>query len=159
MIGLTFKWEGLTDLIASVSAQVAKLRDLRPAWRSVLLYLRRATTAQFDSKGGRSGDDWAPLSPAYAARKARIYPGMPILRASDRMFRSLVDQSSDSIAELEPREMTYGTRAPYARYHQKGTPKMPRRRILAITPEDRRYVQQAVRAHLGTQARISGFEV
>ena len=136
----------------------SRLRDLRPAWRSMLKYLRRATEATFASQGSRIGSAWAPLSAEYARWKAVEYPGQPILRASDAMFESLVKRTGDSVIEVERQAMSYGTRDRKAKFHHAGTRRMPRRRFLGVTEEDRREIKKLVRAHLENQSRASGFE-
>ena len=151
-------WE-IGPAVRALEALRARLRDLRPAWQSVLLYLRKATARTFASQGSRIGSAWAPLTQPYAARKERVYPGQPILRASDQMYGSLVGETDLSIAESTPTELTYGTRDRKARWHQDGTDRMPQRQILDVVAEDRRQIARIVRAHLQNQATISGFEV
>lgn len=150
-------WE-IEPAIKALQGMLARLKDLRPAWRSVLAYLRRQTVTQFATQGTRSGSPWQPLNPTYAAWKAVRYPGQPILRASDRMFGSLLGSNNEAIEEMQRQSFTYGTRTPYARYHQKGTPRMAKREILAVTEEDRREIKTRVRAHLENQSALSGFE-
>lgn len=137
---------------------LARLRDLSPAWKVVIAYLRRATTEQFATQGGRSGSVWQPLTDRYARWKSRRYPGQPILRASDGLFRSLVEQTSDSIAEIAPQSLTYGTRRFYGRFHQRGDRPNPRRQFLAVTERDRSEIKKLVRLHLENQSVLSGFE-
>lgn len=155
---ISVEFVGLDKTIERLTAMARRLRDLRPAWRSVLSYLKRATEQTFVSQGARIGTQWAPLSEGYAKQKAVVYPGQPILRASDAMFNSLVGGNSDSVVEIQEQELTYGTRTKYARYHQDGTPRMSQRRILAVTDDDRREIKQIVRRHLENQAQLGGFE-
>lgn len=155
---IRIEFAGLDKAIARLEEMARRLRDLRPAWRSVLSYLKRATEQTFASQGARIGQQWAPLTEDYERRKSVVYPGQPILRASDAMFRSLVDGTSDSIEEITDRELVYGTRTRHARYHQDGTPRMPKRQILAVTDQDRREIKRIVRTHLERQAQLGGFE-
>ena len=157
MISVTWNIEPTVQALRSL---IDRMRDLRPAWKSVVLYLRKATQATFASQGGRIGAAWAPLSPDYAYQKERVYPGMPILRASDGMYKSLVDEGAEnSIVEIGLQDLTYGTKDRKARWHQDGTDRMPQRKILDVVAEDRRQIKAIVRAHLQRQATISGFEV
>lgn len=155
MVELTI--EGVDEILTSVQERLKRLRNLRPVWRSIVTYLRQATTDQFLSAGGRSRDKWEPLSTAYAVRKAQVWPGKPILRASDRLFQSLTGQNQDSVVEIDARSLTWGTATPYARFHQRGTARMPQRKILVVTKADRRQITALVRAHLANQARVSGY--
>lgn len=143
--------------IIALREQQARLRDLSPAWRSVSAYVRRQTVQQFDSQGGRSGAQWQPLTPGYERRKERAFPGQPILRASDRLFRSLAAEGSENINLIEPQRLIYGTSTPYARYHQRGGKRLPKRQILAVTETDRRQIAALVREHLANQAKLNGF--
>jgi len=154
---LRVAWD-ITDAVEKLGGLRAKLDDLRPAWDSLLLYLRKATERTFATEGGRLGAKWAPLTQPYAARKARVFPGRPILQASGAMFRSLVVGTEDSIVDSQPREFTFGTKTRYATFHQDRTPRMAQRKILDVTPEDRRQIKQIVRAHLENQGVLSGFE-
>lgn len=152
------EWQ-IEPAISALKGLLERLRDLRPVWRSLTVYLRRAALQQFASEGGRGGAQWAPLTPRYAAQKEKVFPGQPIMRASDRLFQSLTDQTADSVVEIEAQEMTFGTEVPYARYHQRGEGRNPQRKILVVTEEDRRQLKKIVRAHLENQAALAGFEV
>lgn len=143
----------------ALAAIADRARDLRPAWRAVVAYLRAATIQQFASQGGRLGTPWQPLSPAYAIAKARKYPGQPILRATDAMFNSLAGQTADSVVEIEPQVMSYGTKDRKAHWHQYGTTRMPARKILGLIAQDKQMVKSIVKDHLANQLRATGFEV
>jgi phage gpG-like protein len=155
MIRLNFI--GLDATIRHLEGIRARLRDLRPAWLNVLAYLRRVVVGQFATEGAKQGTPWRPLSARYKQWKAVKYPGQPILRASDRMFRSLLGSHPDAIVDVQPQRFTYGTKTPYARYHQRGTRKMSKREILVVTDNDRREVKAIMRRHLENQAALSGF--
>lgn len=148
------------DVKATVKALRAlrdRLRDLRPMFTTALAYLRKATDQQFSSQGARSGDTWPPLSRPYSEWKAIRYPGQPILRATDKLYKSLVQKTSDSVEKVNRQSLTYGTKRKYARFHQRGTPRMPMRKILAITATDRAELKRLARLHLEQQSTLSGF--
>lgn len=145
--------------IEALEAMAERVSDLRPAWRAIVLYLKAATIQQFASQGARLGSPWQPLSPAYATAKAIRYPGKPILRATDAMFNSLASVTADSIVELEPQAMSYGTRDRKAQWHQKGTRRMPARKILGLMAQDKQMVKSLVKDHLANQLKFAGFEV
>lgn len=154
---ISVQWD-IKATVEGLQALLSKLRDLTPAWRNLLVYLRGATRQTFESLGGRIGEGWQPLSTPYAQFKAVKWPGQPILRASDAMFRSLtVDGADGSVSDVTPQLLQYGTTTPYARYHQEGTPRMPKRKFLAVTEADRVQIKRIVVAHLDNQARLSGF--
>lgn len=149
----------IDEAVAGLEAILARLRDLRPAWQALVTYLRRSTQLQFASQGSRGGSPWQPLTVRYATRKERAYPGQPILRASDQLFRSVTAASPDSIVEIEPQTLNFGTSLARGGYHQRGEGRNPRRPFLVVTAEDRRQIKKIVRAHLQGQATLSGFEV
>lgn len=153
------EWD-ISKAIEGLQSMLARVLDLTPAWRNLVKYYReRATPQTFASQGQRIGEVWAPLSNPYAKYKAIKWPGQPILRASDRLFRSLtVADATDAIEDITSQSLIYGTATPYASYHQKGVGKLPRRAILAVTEADRREMARIVRAHLDNQGRLSGFE-
>ena len=87
----------------------------------------------------------------------RVYPGQSILRASDRLFLSLTEVTGDSVVEVDPRTLVYGTRDPVARFHMEGTPYMPARPMLGTTVGDREIIAAMVRRRLEGQALLDGF--
>jgi len=153
---IRIEWD-ISAALRGLNALRDALRDLRPAWPSVLVYLRKATQQTFATQGGRIGEQWTELSTGYAKEKAKVWPGQPILRASDAMFNSLVGQTGDSVAEMQRDSFAYGTRDRKAKYHQRGTSRMPRRAMLAVTEEDRREIRGLMKLHLENHLRINGF--
>jgi hypothetical protein len=70
---------------------------------------------------------WAPLSPAYAASKARAYPGAPILRRT-----GLMEDRTRILPQVSRGIFTARMGASYGSYHMSGTLKMPARPWLGI---------------------------
>ena len=156
---LRVEWD-ISDAVEKLGATRDRLDDLRPIWRALLPYLRKATERTFATEGGRIGAKWAPLTQPYAARKAATFPGQPILRATDAMFRSFtIPGATDAIEEDEAQSLAYGSQDKKARYHQDGTPRMSQRKILDVTEADRRQAKRLARAYLTNQGTLSGFEV
>lgn len=156
---ITVRWDGLDLVIKQLRAYRDRLKDLRPAWVSVLAYLRLTSIRQFRTQGARAGSPWKPLSTAYAKFKAKRWPGKPIMRASDRLFTSLAQKTRDSVVRPTRKYVEYGTRVPYARHHQRGGGRLPQRKVIDLMLEDKRQVRKIVADHLANQARMSGFEV
>jgi phage gpG-like protein len=150
------EWD-ISAALRGLRALADAVRDLRPLWPSVLVYLRKATQQTFATQGGRIGESWPELSTGYAKQKARVWPGQPILRASDAMFNSLVSQTGDSVAEMNRDSFAFGTRDRKAKYHQRGGGRATRRAMLAVTEEDRRGIRGLMVLHLGNQLRLNGF--
>lgn len=112
-------------------------QDARPAWNAMADRFAVAERRQFSSEGGYGSGGWAPLSPAYAARKARAYPGKPILERTGKLVGSLTRRPFD-VEDIHPSYMRLGTSVAYARYHQRGTEKMPARPPVALPETERR---------------------
>ncbi len=117
-----------------------RLRDLRPLLLGPILDDLRATEALlFAQAGGFAGiAPWAPLSPRTLARKRGR--STRILVASGKLERSLTvpGASGSHVRMIGPATLAFGTRVPYAEYHQLGTRSMPARPVLprAWPPED-----------------------
>ncbi len=94
---------------------------------------------QFSSRGGRGQHGtWQALSADYAAVKAKMFPGKPIMRRKDRLFNSLTSAGGDNISIGANTALGYsftmGTKVPYGIEHQKGGTKVkgqpPMRKLL-----------------------------
>lgn len=84
---------------------------------------------------GQHGD-YQRLSPVYKARKARKYPGRPLLVITGRTVRSMTDSRSRDFVEKVRhggKTMELGTDYEIAGYHQKGTRRMPARPLFRLT--------------------------
>jgi hypothetical protein len=128
--------------IAGVNAGA---QDLTPLWNRMIPAITDDLAANFGNQGSLDGA-WQPLSPTYAARKARRYPGAPILVADGTMRRAaIVRGAPGNVTEIEPHRLFYGvdlTRAGkkynYAQVHDRGGVKMPKREFMAVRMHDRR---------------------
>lgn len=103
--------------------------------------------AQMKSEGSRGKHGkWRDLSPAYAAKKARTHPGKPILRKTDRLFRSstsLSESGSNTGRVGKSLIFTYRIEVPYAKYHQ--DPRFsPTRRVFDPTEQQERGIAAAI---------------
>ncbi len=79
VISLRYSLRGLSGLQGDLASLERALRDFAPLWRRVRPIAVRQLAFQFATEGAHGGDRWQPLSPAYAAQKARSHPGKPIL--------------------------------------------------------------------------------
>ena len=133
-----FDFAGEAQVDRTLEGLTERALDARPAWAVIMRRLARAEGTQFRTEGAYASGGWAPLSPAYAARKARAYPGKPILERTGRLVRSLTSPTApDAIRRSEPHLMEFGTSVPYGRYHQTGTRFMPRRRPVELPETER----------------------
>lgn len=156
----TLQVEGEAQIDRALTRFADHVSDLRPAWPAVVQVIRSHATKQFATEGSYGpGGGWKALSPKYAKRKAKKWPGRPILEASGQMKRSLVGHTTDSILNYQPLSFGYGTKRGYASYHQKGTPRMPQRKIIDLTETDKRDVTRAIQRELVRQARSDNWTV
>lgn len=146
-VNLTFEIEGYERLSVGLSRFVQQIQDFRPFFRNELApWFFARIVENFQQQGAPVGG-WKPLSPRYAAWKAKHYPGKTILRRSDDLIKSLTMAGgalgvggrlgAGGILNVSPHSAELGTSVPYARYHQHGAPKrqLPQRRILYLPPD------------------------
>ena len=75
---------------------------------------------------------WTPLSEAYKTRKSVAFPDKPILRATDRLFKSLTEEKAEgNIHRVSDRGAEFGSSVFYGIIHHEGIAPQPERRLLA----------------------------
>lgn len=117
----------------------------------------RAIEAEhFDAEG----PGWAPLSPKYAARKLRLYGDKPILRATDKLYRSMTIKGAEgNVSRVQPMSAEFGTSIFYAIFHQTGTVKMPAREVIMLNEDDKRSLVRVVQRYMIATGQAAGFQV
>lgn len=154
MVQFSLNVEGEQQVARMLSRVTEKINDLRPFLDSAAGFLVATMGDQFSGEGSRTGG-WAPLSPRYAADKARRWGSKPILEASGAMKASLTGTGGRNISrQIGGDTLEFGTSVPYARYHQTGTSRMPQRRILDLTEDDRRGLMKLLQRHLFTDRNV-----
>lgn len=138
-------------------------QDATPAFEAIGGLMMEETKDQFATEGRHASGGWRPLAPSTVRRKLHggrftrgfaIGPGggnfvavssggLGILYETGALERSLTDRDApNQIFEAAPQELVFGSSLPYARYHQRGTHRMPQRRPLEFTePAKRRMVK------------------
>lgn len=121
-----------------------KVSDLRLAWKLISDDWRKSNKTQFSLKGSGL---YPPLSPAYAKRKAKEFPGRPILVATERLKKSVTNKTHpDHINVIVKSGFTFGTKVPYGIFHQSDAPRksnLPLRKFLFIGPEAPEFARRA----------------
>mgnify|MGYP000943539208 CR=1 FL=1 len=145
----SFEYDGVTQLNRSLSRLGDDVTDFRPVWEDIDELLRAITEEQFDTEGQ---GEWEPLSPTYAAWKAVHYPGKSMLRREDRLIDSLTRETGDSVREFEALQMKWGTKVPYAQYHQQGRG-VPQRRVVDLTEDDKLAIMKELQRFVVAKAR------
>lgn len=92
-----------------------------------ILRILRAEILKNFSTESNAGQRWAALAP-YTLRFKR---GPQKLIETYRMYNSLIGLTPDSIVEIAPLRLRYGTRVPYAIKHEEGGVQVDGRRIPA----------------------------
>lgn len=95
--------------------------------------------ANFDGEGKFVGG-WMPLSPGYAAWKAKKFPGKKMLERTGRLRNSLRfangEMGSEGLFDPQPKSLTVGTLVPYAGDHQFGKDRLPQRRFMWLAKSE-----------------------
>lgn len=120
--------EKVQNLVADIQDRCT---DARPVFRWAHQELKKTFSDNFTTQGLPVGG-WAPLSAEYASWKATRFPGAPPMVQTGRLFRSIADLSDPQVNEINKLSATFGTGVPYAKFHQYGTEKMPKREIVFI---------------------------
>lgn len=122
------------EVISRTLLRVSKVDDGRPAFRRMAAMLEKASLQRFESEGSFGGEPWAPLAESTLRSKAaRGYGDQGILVASGRLRASLTQETApDAIRQITPTFMRWGSKVPYGVFHQQGTSRMPRRRVVKL---------------------------
>lgn len=116
----------------------------RPALLKVGELLVEAAQGRFREQRGPDGQAWAPLSPAYAKRKAKKGRDPSIVLVLNRY---LVDTLR---YQVQDDELLVGTDRPYGAVHQLGHPEknIPARPYLGLSSDDRARVLEVFNDYL-----------
>lgn len=117
----------------------SRIADLTEPFREIQLEFYDTMANVFAAEGAfEDRTKWAELSPNYRAWKQRKFPGRKILELTGKLKSSLITSGSEgNVSVVTPTEMSVGTTIPYAIYHQKGTSRMPMRKIIHLTQEQK----------------------
>jgi hypothetical protein len=128
------------------------VQDFRPVWEAIHLNFVQIEEQQFDSQGARGGQPWPPLSPSYAAWKEKWSPGMPILRLTQRMWGEFA-VGVGMMVDIAPMYMRLTPTVDYAQWHQRGTSRMPARKVVQLTEPDKMGWMKMLHSYVYDKAR------
>ena len=137
--GFTITMEpGGLKLLRGMEKWAALIQDASEAWPPVTNLIHRHNMRTFRTRGAGTGDGrkWVRLSPRYRARKARDFPGRPILVRTGAL-RSALTGGSGSRVRKTKKTLTVGAsgeQAEIGTYHQLGTAYMPARPPIKFDP-------------------------
>lgn len=149
---LTFEVMGEVQLSRGLSRFAEDVKDLREPFREIIQQLYDIERQQFDTEGGRA-ESWQPLAPSTVERKERGGFGSKILVRTEAMESSLTGQTTDTRVEVQPLLMRFGTKVPYAGYHQTGTTHMPARPVIKLIESDKLAIMKTLHRYLVKQAK------
>ena len=125
--------EGIEETVDDLEDIADRGKDFRPVFRKIADDVAKSSAENFTTQGLPVGG-WAPLDTQYAAWKSKHAPGAPPMIRSGNLFRS-VSQSRGVALDINKHRASYGTKVEYAKFHQYGTTKMPKRQIIFV-PQD-----------------------
>lgn len=124
---ITVTVSGDEKAIARFEGMAIRMDNMAPVLEWAKKDLTKAWRTNFASNGLLVGG-WAPLDPEYFSWKMVRFPGAPTLVRTGRLFRSLGE--SNVAMTIGKDEAVIGTNLRYAKFHQYGTDKMPKRPVV-----------------------------
>jgi hypothetical protein len=107
-------------------------------WEQMYKDLLMVERVQFLTEGAHGSGGWAKLKATTVASKKRQGLEPWILRATEALFHSLTEEGGEGqIREITDTFLRFGTEVPYAIYHMTGTHRMPARKPVQLTTEER----------------------
>ena len=134
---LTFEIVGEEQIKRSFSRFAENVNNATEPFKEIAADFKKIEQNQFESEGSYGGGSWAELSKNYSEWKAKNFPGAKILVLSGLMRESLIGENPYYVENIQPLYMEVGTRVPYAIYHQQGGSKLPQRKIINLTEDDK----------------------
>lgn len=148
-VNLDFEVDGeqqLSRFFDQVGEIIGNYQAIFEAWGDDF---RQTQEQVFASSGAfEGGGQWQQLSPKYREWKDFNYPGRPILTRTGRLRSSLTQEGhAEHHHDYTEDQMEIGTvidEPPYPLFHQRGTYKMPQRKVIQLTdPQKKRWVDIA----------------
>ena len=100
---ITFEVAGDEQLKRSFSRFGEQAKDLSEPFREIVKDFHKIEKRQFESEGSYGSGGWQPLSPRYAAWKAKKHPGRPLMVVSGLLKESpYLERKRLQCRELSP---------------------------------------------------------
>lgn len=131
-IDIDVRVTGAKDAAARMIAMYARTKLFTSVLVKAKQEIKAANAANFATNGLPVGG-WSPLEPQYAAWKMARFPGAPPLVRTGKLFASLTG-ATDSFETMTNTSLSIGTSVEYAKFHQYGTTKMAKRKIVFEPP-------------------------
>lgn len=142
-----YEIEGVPEIKHVLTGIADRALDGAPVLSLILGDMRRLEVELFGTEGY---GEWAPLSAATEAEKARRGYPSKILQATEALMDSLTGGlgAAGHVEHITPEEILYGTTIPWAIYHQHGTRHMPARPPVDVREEDIRRWTKMIQAYV-----------
>jgi phage gpG-like protein len=128
-VKLRFDQRGFDTARRELHDMRIRVQDVRPAWDVVLTWWAERNVTNFRNAGKRWQAAWRPLAPTTLAEKLRLgYPPNILVRSGD--LRTSLTMRPLGVEQLRPHDVEAGTNVPYADFHQRGTKRMPQRKLV-----------------------------
>lgn len=139
MVNFSIKIEGDKALIRKLGKLKVDLRDFTGEMKRIGEYFVRFFTVEvFATEGDVFGEQWPQLSPRYELWKRVKYAGRGILVRSGKLQKGYrINYGSDFARIYNPVE--------YAIYHHQGGARLPRRPLVKIDEERKRYIIDVIK--------------
>lgn len=156
MVILSIETVGTEKFIRGFNRYNAQMKDLREPLNAIADDFYKVEARNF--RGGGVPEKFQPLSPRYAARKAKIAPGRPIMVLHGNLRNALTGTGGEPgkavpIRDIKKQSGEFGVRSPYANRHQEGTFGMPQRKIVQLTENTKRRWGRAIHLWAVDQAQ------
>lgn len=146
---LQLQESGANDLIAAIERVEASFLD----WSKQLELLAPESTAIIHRDFDADFPGSPALSPAYAARKAKEFPGKTKLRRTDAFYLSFDKDQPGNITRISPLSGEYGSDVFYGAFHQE------RFRVINITDADEDNLMMIAITSKNQQLEELGFQI
>jgi phage gpG-like protein len=136
----------------------AALADERPALQAIADDFRALIARQFSTEGRAEGTPWPPrVGAGLAPPSKRAMQASPLLVRTGALRNSLIEpHAPDHVEQIDATSLTFGTRVPYALFHQFGTRRMPARPLIVLSGERAERLLEIVRGGMEEKGSILG---
>ena len=131
MVVIQIETLGDERFVRGFSRFLDHIDDMSPIFEELHKDFQEMNLENFTAGG--TPQKWKPLSPDYAAWKAIVRPGRPILVFDGHLKGSLTGKNEFTVKKIGRHEAEFGTSVPWAIYHQKGGGRLPRRKPVQLT--------------------------
>jgi len=147
----------LTEVTGAIKAQRdleamgKRAEDVRPLDHIIRGVFLESEKQRFAGENQRP--KWPPLADSTKAKKSAEGQNPATLRLTDTLYKSLTEAgAAGQVDEPKPGEFRFGTKVPYAFYHDTGTG-VPKRKLVGLTTKQRAGIKETVSHYIATDRR------